>query len=160
MGQHCPSDVGDAYDVYKGNCMNGLGGGYNIALNKTQFLEQSGTLSTYLSTSFWNQYDDCVRNGCLVPLTVASGCEISDNSCVCTNSTFVEQIAGCTGKACPTEIEDVYSIFSNVCSDDGGYTLALSKSQWSTAAGTGSAPQSASSSPSSRFLSLASADRL
>lgn len=98
LGQECSIDVHTTYVSYKINCATY--GGYSLALNMTQFLIDGGALSSYLSTSFWAAYPECAINTCLAPLTAASGCEIYNNECVCSNSKLVTEMAGCIGKAC------------------------------------------------------------
>jgi len=113
LGKECLIDVHTTYISYKSNCA--LYGGYSLALNMTQFLLDSGTLSSYLSTSFWAAYPECAINPCLAPLTAASGCEIDNNECVCSNSTLVTEIAGCIGKACTSMY--INSVYTSVSKD-------------------------------------------
>jgi hypothetical protein len=137
-------------------------GGYSLALNMTQFFIDSGALSSYLSTSFWAGYPECAINTCLAPLTAASGCEIDNNECVCSNSTLVTDMAGCIGKACTSmDIGSVYTEYSRACASNGGYPIALSESQWllfaadaGTGFGTSSGTVSASSTTMIEYTSV------
>jgi hypothetical protein len=127
LGNKCP-DLGDSvYSQYEGNCASN--GGYTFALNKTQFLSESKTLTKVLQ-SWYSGYPTCAVNSCLVPLSASSECEIDDNACLCTTKTFVSAAAHCLGQKCPEVAGQVYTTMSSNCLGNGGYTLALSQSQW------------------------------
>jgi hypothetical protein len=135
LGQNCPTEVASFYDLEKTNCA--LYGGYTVAIDKRTFLDISGTLSSWLDTNFWSSsIPDCARNNCFSPLMAASGCEIDNNQCVCTNATLLKQMAICTGRECANSaVLGVYSEYSSSCTTYGGYTMALSQSDWLSAAG-------------------------
>lgn len=153
LGQECSIDVHTTYISFKNNCATY--GGYSLALNMTQFLIDGGALSSYLSTTFWATYPECAITSCLTPLTAASGCEIDNNECVCSNSTLVTEMAGCIGKSCTSaDIGSVYTTYSGACASNGGYPIALSESQWLFAAdaGTGFGTSSGTVSASSTTM--------
>jgi hypothetical protein len=84
--------------------------------------------------TFWGFYPSCAVNLCLVPITTSTGCEIKDNECVCTTASFVTSVAECLGQKCPDIVYSVYEQYSTACQDIGGYTIAISGSQWEAAA--------------------------
>jgi hypothetical protein len=143
LGQKCP-DLGDSvYGQYQSACSSN--GGYTFALSKLQFLTESNTLTKVLQ-SFWGAYPQCAATSCLVPLTASSGCEIDDNDCVCTDETLVSAVARCVGQNCSGVSAGVYSLYSSNCFNNGGYTIALSESQWNQESN-GAAPSSGSQTP-------------
>jgi hypothetical protein len=143
LGQKCP-DLGDSvYSQYQSACSSN--GGYTFALSKLQFLTESKTLTKVLQ-SFWGGYPQCAATSCLVPLTASSGCEIDDNDCVCTNGTLVSAMARCVGQYCSSVSAGLYSLFSSSCLLNGGYTIALSESQWNQESNV-AAPSSSSQTP-------------
>ncbi|PMD26900.1 hypothetical protein NA56DRAFT_744198 [Hyaloscypha hepaticicola] len=74
-------------------------------------------------------WDEYVTN-CFVPITTSSGCELNDNACVCTTSSFVIQVATCLGKECPIDVHTTYVAFKSNCATYGGYSLALNMTQF------------------------------
>ncbi|CZR55656.1 uncharacterized protein PAC_05544 [Phialocephala subalpina] len=136
LATSCSPIVASTYNTYSSNCAST---GYGLALTKTQFLSAAGALETWLSANFWNFYPACANTGCLSPLTAESGCDISNNECVCSNATLMTSMAGCIGKACSsTSISGTYSLYQTACSSNGGYSIALTSAQWEAAAGSGS----------------------
>jgi hypothetical protein len=138
----CSPIVASTYNTYSSNCAST---GYSLALTKTQFLSAAGALQSWLSANFWNLYPACANAGCLSPLTATSGCDISNNQCVCSNGTLMTLMAGCIGKVCSSStVSSVYSLYQTACSSNGGYSIALSSSEWEAAAGSGSGTGSSS----------------
>ncbi len=124
------------YSKYNLNCASPCP---SLALSMTQFLNSSGTLESWLETNFWNQYPACANINCLSLLTAESGCDLSNNRCLCLNGTLLTTMAECIENACSTStVSDVYTLYEAACSENGGYIIALDSAQWETAARSGS----------------------
>ena len=96
------------------------------------FFQSTYTAQSTDPTTFWDSggYSSCAVANCFVPVTTSSGCELNDNSCVCTTSSFVTQVATCLGQKCSTDVHTTYISYKGNCAADGGYSLALNMTQF------------------------------
>lgn len=153
LGQQCPSIVESTYTTYRGACSSN--GGYTIALGLSEFLSAGGALEGVLESTFWGGYPTCAIAPCLAPLTAASACELDSNSCVCTNSTLVSQLAECIGRSCASgTATSIYAQYSSTCRNNGGYAMALSSDQWASLAASDPDPTQTSSSQDRPFTTF------